>query len=101
MNAVMTVEAEEGDASSALQAQDNPECPLCSGLWQILISFWCQCRPVDVHHGGCGNGTRSTVTLAPLNGKTIHEINYLYMVDMQSSAGTEAKRCGLEAAERF
>lgn len=84
--------AEEGDWSSALQAQDNPECPLCSGLWQILISFWCQYHPVDVRRGGCGTGS---VTVAPFNGKTILEINYQYMVDVQAGAGAQLERCGL------
>lgn len=86
------VEAEEGDSSSALQAQDNPECPLCSGLWQILISFWCQYHPVDVHRGGCGTGS---VTVAPFNGKTILETSYQYMVDLQGDAGAQLERCGL------
>lgn len=60
------VEAEEGDSSSPLQAQDNPERPLCSGLWQILISFGCHYRPVDACGGGCGTGMRTSVVVAPL-----------------------------------
>lgn len=90
------VKAEEGDSSAALQTQDNPECPLCSRLWQILISFWCQHHPVDVGHGGWGTGIRSSVPVAPLNGKTKQEINYQYVVDVQSNAATESEHRRLE-----
>lgn len=56
---------------------------------------------MDVGHGGCGIGMHFSVTVDPLNGKTIREINYQYMVDVQSNAGTESERCSLEAAEWF
>lgn len=89
------MEAEEGDSSSALQAQDNPECPLCSGLWQILISFWCRYHPVDVRRGGCGTRTQHQCYSVSFYGKTIPEINYQCMVDLQGDAGARLERCGL------
>lgn len=42
-----------------------------------------------------GPGCGTSVTVAPFNGKTILEINYKYMVDLQGDAGAQLERCGL------